>query len=146
MFPFFDFLGSRVFFCGGDRYSMAGLFQPDLPLLNKYFFQLQRLTEMHMPLLHEHLAKHGVEPTMYASQWFMTVCIYNFPFSTIVRVIFIHSFFLYSINKPIIYTDDHFENINFCVLQFKSYIFQSEFILLVSMDAFEFRFWFKFVE
>merc|ERR1712054_75997 len=59
---------------------------PNLPLLNKYFFQLQRLLEMHMPLLYNHLAQQGVEPTMYASQWFMTVCIYNFPFSTVVRV------------------------------------------------------------
>merc|ERR1712057_71851 len=59
---------------------------PNLPLLNKYFFQLQRLLEMHMPLLYNHLSQQGVEPTMYASQWFMTVCIYNFPFSTVVRV------------------------------------------------------------
>lgn len=69
-----------------DNYRMAGLFMPNLPLLNKYFFQLQRLLEMHMPLLYNHLAQQGVEPTMYASQWFMTVCIYNFPFSTVVRV------------------------------------------------------------
>merc|ERR1719324_1954741 len=52
----------------------------------KYFFQLQRLLEIHMPLLHNHLSQQGVEPTMYASQWFMTVCIYNFPFATVIRV------------------------------------------------------------
>lgn len=69
-----------------ENYRMAGLFMPNLPLLNKYFFQLQRLLEMHMPSLYTHLAQQGVEPTMYASQWFMTVCIYNFPFSTVVRV------------------------------------------------------------
>lgn len=69
-----------------DNYRMAGLFMPNLPLLNKYFFQLQRLLEMQMPLLYNHLVQQGVEPTMYASQWFMTVCIYNFPFSTVVRV------------------------------------------------------------
>lgn len=69
-----------------ENYRMSGLFMPNLPLLNKYFFQLQRLLEMHMPLLYNHLAQQGVEPTMYASQWFMTVCIYNFPFSTVVRV------------------------------------------------------------
>merc|ERR1712061_551972 len=51
-----------------------------------YFFQLQRLLEMHNPLLYNHLVQQGVEPTMYASQWFMTVCIYNFPFSIVVRV------------------------------------------------------------
>ncbi|CAK9006393.1 unnamed protein product [Durusdinium trenchii] len=69
-----------------ENYRMAGLFMPNLPLLNKYFFQLQRLLEINLPLLHEHLTEQGVEPTMYASQWFMTVCIYNFPFSTVVRV------------------------------------------------------------
>merc|ERR1740129_2718221 len=41
---------------------------------------------MHLPLLHNHFVQNGVEPTMYATQWFMTVCIYNFPFSTVVRV------------------------------------------------------------
>jgi len=69
-----------------ENYRMAGLFMPNLPLLNKYFFQLQRLLEMQMPHLYNHLVQQGVEPTMYASQWFMTVCIYNFPFATVVRV------------------------------------------------------------
>merc|ERR1712194_531417 len=41
---------------------------------------------MLISLLETHFAQQGVEPTMYASQWFMTVCIYNFPFSTVVRV------------------------------------------------------------
>merc|ERR1719277_2027143 len=66
--------------CGAYHVHLPG------PLLNKYFFQLQQLLEMHMPELFTHLAQQGVEPTMYASQWFMTVCIYNFPFSTVIRV------------------------------------------------------------
>merc|ERR1712232_1437861 len=65
---------------------MAGLFTENLPLLNKYFFQLERLLEMHMPLLYNHFVQQDVKPSMYASQWFMTVCILNFPFSTVVRV------------------------------------------------------------
>merc|ERR1719213_1345539 len=69
-----------------ENYRMSGLFTQGLPLLNKYFFQLQRLLEIHMPLLHSHLTSQGVEPTMYASQWFMTVCVLNFPFATVVRV------------------------------------------------------------
>mmetsp|Transcript_90658 Transcript_90658/g.261227 ORF Transcript_90658/g.261227 Transcript_90658/m.261227 type:complete len:339 (+) Transcript_90658:1091-2107(+) len=69
-----------------ENYRMSGLFMPGLPLLNKYFFQLQRLLAMHMPLLCNHLAQQGVEPTIYASKWFMTVCICNFPFSTVVRI------------------------------------------------------------
>mmetsp|Transcript_32008 Transcript_32008/g.70106 ORF Transcript_32008/g.70106 Transcript_32008/m.70106 type:complete len:362 (+) Transcript_32008:1258-2343(+) len=69
-----------------ENYEMAGLFRPGLPLLNRYFFQLQRLIQIHLPALYEHLGQHGVEPSMYASQWFMTVCIANFPFATVVRV------------------------------------------------------------
>lgn len=69
-----------------ETYNMSGLFKPDLPLLKKYFFQLQRLIQIHLPLLYDHLQNQGVEPTMYASQWFMTVCIYNFPFATVSRV------------------------------------------------------------
>lgn len=69
-----------------ENYKMSGLFMPGLPLLNKYFFQLQRLLAIHMPLLCNHLAQQGVEPTIYASKWFMTVCICNFPFSTVVRI------------------------------------------------------------
>jgi len=69
-----------------ENYRMSGLFMPGLPLLNKYFFQLQRLLAMQMPLLCNHLTEQGVEPTIYASKWFMTVCICNFPFSTVVRI------------------------------------------------------------
>merc|ERR1712217_905054 len=35
-----------------ENYRMSGLFMPNLPLLNKYFFQLPRVLEMNMPLLY----------------------------------------------------------------------------------------------
>lgn len=69
-----------------EDYGMAGLFRPGLPLLNKYFFQLRRLISEHLPRLSRHLQEQGVEPTMYASQWFMTVCIYKFPFESVCRI------------------------------------------------------------
>mmetsp|Transcript_18991 Transcript_18991/g.54458 ORF Transcript_18991/g.54458 Transcript_18991/m.54458 type:complete len:347 (+) Transcript_18991:142-1182(+) len=69
-----------------DKYQMAGLFRPGLPLLDKYFYQFQRLLQAHMPRLHDHLRAENVDATMYASQWFMTVFTYNFPFEVMVRV------------------------------------------------------------
>lgn len=69
-----------------DNYRMAGLFKDNLPLLSKYFFQLNLLIRMHLPRVHEHLHLSGVDPTMYCSQWFMTICIYGFRYSTVCRV------------------------------------------------------------
>eukprot|EP00392_Amoebophrya_sp_AT5.2_P004921 g4930.t1 len=69
-----------------ENYRMSGLFKPNLPLLSKYFFQLNLLIKMHLPKVYDHLLLHAVEPTMYASQWFMTVCIYQFRYSTVCRV------------------------------------------------------------
>jgi TBC1 domain family member 10 len=40
-----------------DNYQMAGLYKPGLPLLNKYFFQLNLLFKMHLPELHEHFTR-----------------------------------------------------------------------------------------
>ncbi|CEM03410.1 unnamed protein product [Vitrella brassicaformis CCMP3155] len=48
--------------------------------------QFQRLLQAHMPRLHDHLRAENVDATMYASQWFMTVFTYNFPFEVMVRV------------------------------------------------------------
>ena len=70
-----------------DNYRMAGLFKPNLPLLSKYFFQLNLLIKMQLPKVHEHLSQQGVEPTMYASQWFLTVFTAKFPLFLVMRVL-----------------------------------------------------------
>eukprot|EP00386_Alphamonas_edax_P007640 GDKI01025437.1.p1 GENE.GDKI01025437.1~~GDKI01025437.1.p1 ORF type:complete len:375 (+),score=88.82 GDKI01025437.1:128-1126(+) len=72
--------------CLLDRYEMAGLFRPGLPLLDKYFYQFQRLLQLHLPKLHDHLRNENLDATMYASQWLMTVFTYNFSFKVVSRV------------------------------------------------------------
>jgi len=69
-----------------EKYKMAGLFRPGLPLLDKYFYQFQRLLKWHLPRLFHHLEKENVDATMYASQWFMTIFTYNFSFEVAIRV------------------------------------------------------------
>eukprot|EP00744_Colponema_vietnamica_P009768 GILI01013862.1.p1 GENE.GILI01013862.1~~GILI01013862.1.p1 ORF type:complete len:364 (-),score=76.76 GILI01013862.1:851-1942(-) len=69
-----------------QNYGMEGLFKPGLPLLEKYFFQFDELIKFFFPKLHQHLARQGIDHSMYASQWFITVFTYNFPFDVVVRV------------------------------------------------------------
>ncbi|KJE96386.1 rabgap1 protein [Capsaspora owczarzaki ATCC 30864] len=54
-------------------YGMRELFKPEMVALQVMFYQLERCIEEHMPELHAHFARHGVEPEMYASQWFLTL-------------------------------------------------------------------------
>eukprot|EP00923_Selenidium_pygospionis_P024882 GHVN01043688.1.p1 GENE.GHVN01043688.1~~GHVN01043688.1.p1 ORF type:complete len:197 (+),score=35.07 GHVN01043688.1:74-592(+) len=69
-----------------EKHEMAGLFRPGLPLLDLYFYQFQRLLQERNPALYDYLEMLGVGPTMYASQWFMTIFAYNFPFEAVVRI------------------------------------------------------------
>ncbi|CAK4115816.1 unnamed protein product [Aphanomyces euteiches] len=48
--------------------------------------------KIYVPKLAEHLDAEGLHPTMYATQWFVTIFAYSFPFDFVTRVwdIFLH--------------------------------------------------------
>eukprot|EP01066_Platyproteum_vivax_P011318 Platyproteum_vivax@DN5133_c0_g1_i1.p1 len=69
-----------------EKYGMKGLFEPNLPLLDKCFFQFTVLLQSMMPNLANHLEMECVDPTMYLSQWFITLFTYSFSFEAVVRV------------------------------------------------------------
>lgn len=54
-------------------YGLRELFKPEMVALKLLFYQLDKLIESDLPELHAHFAKYGVEPEMYASQWFLTM-------------------------------------------------------------------------
>jgi hypothetical protein len=60
--------------------------QAGLPLVQQYLFQFERLVRVHMPKLGEHFIEEMINPSMYASQWFITVFSYSFPFPMTLRV------------------------------------------------------------
>jgi hypothetical protein len=60
--------------------------QAGLPLVQQYLSQFEKLVMEHMPKLGQHFVEEMINPSMYASQWFITVFSYSFPFHLTLRV------------------------------------------------------------
>ncbi|KAJ0099169.1 hypothetical protein Patl1_21552 [Pistacia atlantica] len=71
---------------GAVHAPMEGLYQVGLPLVQQYLFQFDHLVREHLPKLGEHFTKEMINPSMYASQWFITVFSYSFPFHLALRI------------------------------------------------------------
>eukprot|EP00164_Ancoracysta_twista_P007120 GFYU01010055.1.p1 GENE.GFYU01010055.1~~GFYU01010055.1.p1 ORF type:complete len:400 (+),score=74.13 GFYU01010055.1:145-1344(+) len=72
--------------CLMQRYNMTGLYKPGLPQLTLYLEVFGDLTRIYFPQLSMHFEANGITTDMFASQWFITVFTYNFPFATVIRV------------------------------------------------------------
>lgn len=70
-----------------NDYGLRGHFTPKMELLHERMFQLDELLLVHLPQVHRHLEAQGVRPTMYASQWFMTLFAYRCPLDLVFRVL-----------------------------------------------------------
>ncbi|MQL99395.1 hypothetical protein Taro_032119, partial [Colocasia esculenta] len=57
-----------------------------LPLVQQYLFQFEQLVKEYLPKLGEHFSQEMINPSMYASQWFITVFSYSFPFPLALRI------------------------------------------------------------
>jgi len=68
------------------RYEMIEYFKPNMPALFRSFYCLQKLTEKYLPKIHKRFNEVGFIPPMYASQWFMTIFVVDFPIETVVRI------------------------------------------------------------
>ncbi|XP_021887995.1 EVI5-like protein isoform X2 [Carica papaya] len=77
---------------GAVHAPMEGLYQVGLPLVQQYLFQFDLLVKEQMPKLGEHFTQEMINPSMYASQWFITVFSYSFPFPLALRIwdVFLH--------------------------------------------------------
>jgi len=65
---------------------MEGLFEDGLPLIQQYFYQFEGLVKAQLPKLGAHMDQEGIHPSIYASQWFITVYAHSFPFRVVVRI------------------------------------------------------------
>ncbi|XP_059670528.1 uncharacterized protein LOC132316046 isoform X2 [Cornus florida] len=52
----------------------------------QYLFQFDHLMREYLPKLGEHFTQEMINPSMYASQWFITVFSYSFPFHLSLRI------------------------------------------------------------
>ncbi|KAI3918900.1 hypothetical protein MKW98_017348 [Papaver atlanticum] len=71
---------------GAVHAPMEGLYLVGLPLVQQYLFQFEQLVREHLPKLGEHFIEEMINPSMYASQWFITVFSYSFPFNLALRI------------------------------------------------------------
>lgn len=71
---------------GAVHAPMEGLYLSGLPLVQQYLFQFDNLVKEHLPKLGDHFAQETINPSMYASQWFITVFSYSFPFHLALRI------------------------------------------------------------
>ncbi|KAJ1968871.1 GTPase-activating protein [Dimargaris xerosporica] len=67
-------------------YDLREHFTPAMERLHLRLYQLGRLIEDQLPLVHRHFIKEGVHASMFASQWFMTLFAYRFPVQLVFRL------------------------------------------------------------
>ena len=68
------------------KYEMISYFEKGMPGLFRSFYCLQKLIEKYLPKLHKHFLDIMLIPQMYASQWFMTLFVVDFPIEVCVRI------------------------------------------------------------
>lgn len=67
-------------------YDFRTMFVADMPGLHEKLYQFERLLEDRYEPLSTHMRRQGIHPTMYASQWFITLFSYRFPTSLVERI------------------------------------------------------------
>jgi hypothetical protein len=68
------------------RFALADLYRPRMPKVPELLFVCEQLVRAHLPRLAAHLEAEGLHPTMYLTQWLLTLFAYNFPFAFVTRV------------------------------------------------------------
>ena len=68
------------------KYEMEGLYLPGFPDLKKHFYVLLCLMKKHIPKVYHILYQNDIVPTLYASEWFITLFTREVEFDTLVRI------------------------------------------------------------
>jgi hypothetical protein len=68
------------------EFNLRSLLMPGMPLFKPALEEITRLIEILCPELFQTFETLGVEPTIFASQWLLTLFSYNFPFHFVARV------------------------------------------------------------
>lgn len=55
-----------------EKFDMSNLYKKELPMLKLFFYQLDRLIGIQLPLLHQHLKDEQINSGIFASAWFIT--------------------------------------------------------------------------
>ncbi|KAJ1981483.1 hypothetical protein H4R35_000697 [Dimargaris xerosporica] len=76
-----------------ETYDMRTMFTEDMSGLHLRLFQFTELLKQIAPDLYDHFKTQGIEVTMYASSWFLSLFAYTFPLNLVFRIMdlaFVH--------------------------------------------------------
>lgn len=68
------------------KYKMEGFYLLNFPGLEKSFYIMLSLLKKHVPKVYDIFKKYNLHPSMYASQWFITIFAVNLKFDILVRI------------------------------------------------------------
>jgi len=87
-------------------YGLDVVWKPGLPGLPKCFFFLDRLIQENIPKVHYHMKTLQLSPSLYATEWFITIFLYMLPFKIALRIWDIFLFegfhFIYAVGLALI--------------------------------------------
>ncbi|KAL3464106.1 GTPase activating protein [Aspergillus heterothallicus] len=69
-----------------NQYGLREMFVQEMPGLHRCLYLFERLLEDFEPALYCHLRRRGVQPQLYATQWFLTLFAYRFPLQLVLRI------------------------------------------------------------
>ena len=69
-----------------NHYRLREMFIAEMPGLHLHLYQFERLLQDIEPALYYHLQKRGITPSLYATQWFLTLFAYRFPLQLVLRI------------------------------------------------------------
>lgn len=69
-----------------NQYGLREMFVQDMPGLHRSLYLFERFLEDMEPALCCHLRRRGVNPQLYATQWFLTLFAYRFPLQLVLRI------------------------------------------------------------
>lgn len=68
------------------QYHFRTLYTQDMTGLQLRLYQYNNLLKDTLPVVAKHLEKEGIQSSMYASQWFMTIFAYRFPLEIVFSI------------------------------------------------------------
>ena len=69
-----------------DKYKMEGFYLIGFPGLEKAFYIMMSIIKKHLKKIYDLLLKYQMVPSMFASQWFITVFSVNLRYEILVRI------------------------------------------------------------
>ena len=81
--------------------ELGGLYKPGLPRLNEYLQELGKMIETELPALSAHFSFLGIDLSMFASQWILSLFIYNLSFPK--SLVLFNLFLIYGIKVILLF-------------------------------------------